>query len=1384
MAQLQVFLMVTVKKSVGQSMFRHISRVIPVFLALNLLPANASAAPASIAFTVVQPAASSKPGEAMSAQLSLSYIATDLSDVADLQLVLKSLPAGAPTPYLVNGSATAVPSAVNSKVSMTLNPTIYTKIPGTYVYVAVASFKSDSSKTSTLEINYVLNATTPTPEPTPTSVPCNAECEAERKAIAEAEKQASDPKTYFPIWVKDAQVYFTNVVLNTVKDKYGNVAFKFLSQIPAVPAEIQANPSEAGFGVYKMMLKQWADSEIQNLPKNPSIASQSNTGENQTPEASTFCRDMLARVQSQIDVGIVNFKNWLTLWSDRNSLLATSKAKGWRVLDLSKNYLSLIKNEMLILDSTFIKYDIDGKLKLECGNSQQNSQWISMRESIFNLKNNFNKILIPFVESKNLEYFGEIINENQQQNESWDNQEIFEEQVDHFYLKYVTSILDEVKKRAIQFKFSVSPPLKPIWTNTKDGSNAKKMDLYLSEMSSWWSIEGKRFTEAIEQYDLKNIAVWIKEIQSSWSEYVSRIASEKFGPGGVYKYVNAIPLPSSKLLENPSSEEKLKYEDAVGAWAKSEISNLRIENYSKQTSKNTFGIKNLALSSAVVNAGEIISITFDAFTNNESGEIPRFRLQGEYTGYAFQQATLISGTNKEGKWKGSLELPQSLFSGTYSIEVFFGEYGPQGFSNINGNTANSGIKFQLINPVKNWTQTKIVMNYPESVNIGSDGFARFEVIAYAIPIDSRELPNGLSSLTEFIAYKGGCGFGTGDEVREEVITSKPGFKYLSLKFTLKTAGICSGQIRYYGDETKFARTDGFFNVKVNASSSLNAVTIKDVFVYSQTVNPGGVATIYYWVTKPAGLPTGGLGAGLGEFGSDEGIFGEEYSSIGWTLGFVKGESPDNGLYKSNIDIPSNAKPGTYQTWVFWKGRSGPIYGPSITISNAGTETSNSLICVPVLQKAESFVGNYGSQISYLTKVWSTFPNVLEIIKSKNMSLTSYWMMVNSEIQNSLLLNLYFQQKALIEVKASCTNFNATSIRWYEAYSNIDGEISRLNLVNRYVNEAYQKYNSEQPKLVPKIGKITQIVGGCQVEILNYDPTFRWFAKGDLVIDTKGLATITNGSTSQYLSTDKPGYQVFNHIDGIFDCKGLPKIGDNVVDVSPPKLSLISLSKSELYKGQSVIATVLITDNKEVNSFRVALVDQIGQTYPCYEGVAWKSRIKGDNLVGTYQVECWIRSVSYDGIWTLTGYASDLNSNTSVDRELAKVRILYGEAPTVTDSLIVNASTQTNLVSNRVIGSATNIISEIKNNVDNENEANSLLAAVKRVESLPKVTKLSRVNNLSSIKGQINVVIETPKICTYSSGAIVRKIKGNCIKSVEIQDSSGVSYIITQKLQFK
>jgi hypothetical protein len=393
-------------------------------------------------------------------------------------------------------------------------------------------------------------------------------------------------------------------------------------------------------------------------------------------------------------------------------------------------------------------------------------------------------------------------------------------------------------------------------------------------------------------------------------------------------------------------------------------------------------------------------------------------------------------------------------------------------------------------------------------------------------------------------------------------------------------------------------------------------------------------------------------------------------------------------------------------------------------------------------------------------------------------------MVNSEIQNSFLSNLYLQQKSLIEVKAACTNFNATSTRWYEAYSNIDGEISRLNLVNRYVNEAYQKYNSEQPKLVPKIGKITQIVGGCQVEILNYDPSFRWFAKGDLVIDVKGIATITNGSTSQYLSTDKPGYQVFNHIEGIFDCKGLTKIGDNVVDVSPPKLSLIGLSRTELYKGQSVVATILITDNKEVNSFRVALVDQIGQTYPCYEGVAWKSRIKGDNLVGTYQVECWIRSVSYDGVWALTGYATDLNSNTSVDRELAKVRILYGEAPTAIESLAVDASMTNSLVSNRIIGSTASIISEIKNNVDNEAEANSLLAAVKRVESLPKVTKLSRINNLTSIKGQINVVIETPKICTYSSGAIVRKIKGNCIKTIEMQDSSGVRYMLTQMLQFK
>ena len=126
-----------------------------------------------------------------------------------------------------------------------------------------------------------------TPEPSPTTVPCNAECEAERKAIAEAEKQASDPKTYFPVWVKDDQTYYTNFVLSTVKDKYGNVAFKFLNQIPAVPSEIQYNPSTAGFGVYKMMLKQWVDTEILNLPKNPSVSSQSNTDQTQTTSSSS-----------------------------------------------------------------------------------------------------------------------------------------------------------------------------------------------------------------------------------------------------------------------------------------------------------------------------------------------------------------------------------------------------------------------------------------------------------------------------------------------------------------------------------------------------------------------------------------------------------------------------------------------------------------------------------------------------------------------------------------------------------------------------------------------------------------------------------------------------------------------------------------------------------------------------------------------------------------------------------------------------------------------------------------------------------------------------------------------------------------------------------------
>ena len=459
--------------------------------------------------------------------------------------------------------------------------------------------------------------------------------------------------------------------------------------------------------------------------------------------------DMLTGVQRQIDVGNINYANWQTLWNDRNSLIALSKAKGWRVIDLSSNYITYVKSEIIALDSTFIKYDVDGKLKLQCSYSQ----WDALRSSLFNLKNNFSNVLIPLINAKNIEYFGELIDEDQQQAESWDNQEIFEEQVEHYYLKYATLILEEVEKRGIQFNFLTLPPLKPSWTNTKDGSNAKKVNLFTNQMSSWWSIEGKRFSEALEEYDLKNTPT---------------------------------PTPSNSLIP-----------------------------------------------------------------------------------------------------------------------------------------------------------TQVIIDAPTQVSLNSEGKASIQVVAYVQPVDLTKLPPGRSSLDVDLIFKGSGGSGCSEWPIESISTQKTGYKFFILNYSLTASGSCTGTFQFYGDSLYEKANYPTFTFNVLPYVDVNAISISDVSLSSQALYPGDIATIYYVIRNAGSKATNGVGAGIGDFGVETGPFGDDYPSIGWTLGLVKGDS-SYGVYKSNISIPVTANPGVYKTWVFWKGVTGPISGPNLTIFATKTDQNDLL----------------------------------------------------------------------------------------------------------------------------------------------------------------------------------------------------------------------------------------------------------------------------------------------------------------------------------------------------------------------------------------------------------------------------------------------------------
>ena len=319
---------------------------------------------------------------------------------------------------------------------------------------------------------------------------------------------------------------------------------------------------------------------------------------------SEYCQNTLLLVQGEIEESVTNYQYWQLLWSDPKSIQIEMKKKGIQINKVEGIYLQYINSEAQRLNSIFKKYDYDGKLKNECGSSKLTpySEWVRARAQILRLQNDFLEILRPFVVSRNSEYFGKAISEIEAENQSWDDPAKFQEQVDHFYMKYVISSADQAKLKGMVFNFSSKPPLKPIWTSSRDGSNAKKIETYLNEIGYWWSLEGKRFADAMEQHDLLNILNWVQELQKGWVDYINREVNTKFGLGGKYKYIRSIPTAPYNLLNNPNSDDKLKFEDLISDWAQFEIRNLSSENFTKnlQSSDSKLCVDNLNKTSSLI----------------------------------------------------------------------------------------------------------------------------------------------------------------------------------------------------------------------------------------------------------------------------------------------------------------------------------------------------------------------------------------------------------------------------------------------------------------------------------------------------------------------------------------------------------------------------------------------------------------------------------------------------------------------------------------------------------------------------------------------------------------------------------------------------------------
>lgn len=87
---------------------------------------------------------------------------------------------------------------------------------------------------------------------------------------------------------------------------------------------------------------------------------------------------------------------------------------------------------------------------------------------------------------------------------AYDTREVFEEQVSHYYEKYVNGAMDWMKELGVAGGFLISPPAKPNWTNTTDGTNDRLVNSFISQISVWWQAQNDRLQPLQDQRDDQN----------------------------------------------------------------------------------------------------------------------------------------------------------------------------------------------------------------------------------------------------------------------------------------------------------------------------------------------------------------------------------------------------------------------------------------------------------------------------------------------------------------------------------------------------------------------------------------------------------------------------------------------------------------------------------------------------------------------------------------------------------------------------------------------------------------------------------------------------------------------------------------------------------------